>query len=139
MVLETLAEPQQRPKIAQDLFDTWEKQINESTKNLQPNTEEFEALESIKKELLHRRVSSLRSQIYNLVLMTLKQIDDPNAVAMAKRAKKIYDSRSTLVHNGFIPDNELQEALTDVKQIVQKVLKIKFCLAVGKNIAGDEI
>ena len=125
MALETLTTNQVKHKVAIDFIDQWCSQVVQQKEQFKSDTDEYEALESLERELLVRKETSLRRKIRTLVYKTLSLDRNPDASRFAQRSVKIYDSRSTLVHNGHLPPTELQQALSEAKEITEMVLKIK--------------
>lgn len=56
----------------------------------------------LERELLFRREASLRSQIRKLVVDALVIAGNPDPQEVGRRAVKVYDKRSTLVHQGVL-------------------------------------
>ena len=127
MALETLTSTQPKHRVAQELLNQWQLQIGERKHQLPVDSDEYQALESLERELLFRREASLRSQIRTLVQDTLEADGHPYAYQLARRAVKVYDSRSTLVHEGVLPSDELRTAEQDAREIVVMLLKSKLC------------
>jgi hypothetical protein len=100
-------------------------QISQRKQTLQPGSEDYIALEALERELLFRREMSIRSQVRAVVLDTLNSISHPDAKKIASQALKIYDKRSTLVHEGCLPPTELHHCEQEARQIVEIVLKAK--------------
>jgi hypothetical protein len=125
MALETLTSSRPKHRAAQELLNQWQLQVGERKQQLPVASDEYEALESLERELLFRREASLRSQIRTLVHDTLEADGNPNANQLAGRAVKVYDSRSTLVHEGVLQTDELRTAEQDAREIVVMVLKSK--------------
>ena len=81
------------------------------------------------RELMFRKEDSIRRQIRNVVKFTLEVNGDTDAEKAAARAVKIYDLRSTLVHEGTLESPVLTKAIADVKDIVERVLRARFIQA----------
>jgi hypothetical protein len=131
MALETLTPSHPKHQVALDLIDHWRLQVEQEKSVLQPDSVEYEALKALERELLFRKEASLRSQIRTLVHDILAAEGHHDAVQIARRAVKVYDNRSTLVHEGTLPENELRVAERDAKEIVEAVLRAKF-----RQVAG---
>lgn len=133
IILEVLGEEKSKPKIIEEIFDSWAENLQELQKNCDKDSDEYRDLQDLQKSL--RNIwGSKRSKIRELVLRTYQQVNDPDAEKAADRAKKIYDTRSKLVHgNEKLKEEELQNALYDLKPIVQKLLQVKFCFAMGED------
>ncbi len=125
MALEALATPTPRPQITVDLLDQWKKQVDNVKSGLQPDSEEALSLESLSRELLFRRDDSIRNQIRQLVFEAVNTIAGVDAFELSRRAVKVYDQRSALVHEGILSAAELRKAEKDAKEILEQVLKVK--------------
>lgn len=135
MVLESLAESEKRPKAVIDTLENFGYQIEEIEKNYSDDSIEKVSFESLKRELVFRKEDSIRKQIRSLVFNTLSINGDSDALEMSKQALKVYDKRSTLVHEGSIPSDELGNVSADARNIVERVLRAKFIKIVGINNA----
>lgn len=129
MVLESLALANPRPKPIVDLLNRWKQEVDSLKAQLDQKSEEFAALEGIERELLFKRQNSIRSQIRQLVKDVLGADGNPDASELARQAVRVYDKRSSLVHEGKLSTNELTKAEKTIKEIVDLVLKAKFRLA----------
>lgn len=123
MALEALTEGELKPQCALDLLTRWQHDLETLDSTFAAETEEREAIEALRRELIFRRTKSLRGQVRRLVLSSLEATDAPNAKALAQEAVKVYDMRSTLVHEGRLSPEDLRWAETHAKQIVETVLK----------------
>ncbi len=131
MALETIAMPTKRTENVLQLIDKWRREADAELLQIDKSSDEYLSLESLSKELLFRKEDSIRRRIRNYVFQIAASEDNEFATGLAKRAVKVYDFRSTLVHGGRIDKKELGEKLTDAKEIVLKVLMLRF-----KNEAG---
>jgi hypothetical protein len=75
---------------------------------------------------MFRKEDSIRRQIRNVVQFTLEDNGDTDAKQTAASAVKIYDLRSTLVHDGTLEFQVLTKATADAKTIVERVLRARF-------------
>lgn len=126
MALEVLATGKHKSIVTLKLLNKWNVELKEEKSKLQNYEEDYESLEALERELFFRKGNSLRSQIRSLVSETLEAENNPKAQDLAKQAVKLYDKRSTLVHEGKLPPDVLYNAENDTKQIVEMVLKAKF-------------
>lgn len=134
MVLESLTESQPKHQTAQCLIDSWRPQLLELKRQIDetnPNSEESEALEALERELFFRKEASLRSQIRALVVSSLIAAEHLDPVEMGRRAVRLYDARSTLVHEGTLPREKLTAALRDAREIARIVLQAQFQITAG--------
>lgn len=125
MVLEVLTEDFPKHSVAKGLLDNWAVEIDNEIKRFAIDSEEHEALQALKHELFFRKEASFRSKVRKLVIDTMRAAKIGNAEDYAKKAVKIYDRRSTLVHTGNIPDDELRKSYSLSKEIAQIILKAK--------------
>jgi hypothetical protein len=126
MALEALASGTQRPQPVLELLEHWKVQAQNAKTRCADDPECLSALESLSRELLFRKENSIRSQIRSLVLKALSGADHSDAQETANAAVKIYDYRSTLVHDGSLDRQVLSKATTDAKAIVERVLRSRF-------------
>lgn len=133
MVLESLAESEKRPDAVLDLLLNFRGQIEEIETTYSEGSLERVSLESLKRELTYRQEDSIRKKIRSLVFNTLSKNGDSDALEVAKQSLKIYDKRSTLVHDGSLKPEELGSISTQARAIVERVLKAKFIQIVNEN------
>ena len=136
MVLESLTESQPKHQTAQRLIDSWHLQLQDLKRQIvetNPNSEESEALEALERELFFRKEASLRSQIRALVVSSLTSVGHPDPVGMGQRSLKLYDARSTLVHEGTLPRKKLTAALHNAEEIARIVLQAQFQITAGNT------
>jgi hypothetical protein len=127
MALETLMDDLPRHPVVIELLGKWEPDVTSAKARYAPKSEEYLALESLERELIFKKTDSLRRQVRTLVYKTLKSsIGEDSAQELARKAVDVYDKRSVLVHEGHLPEYELNRATADAKEIVEKVLKTKF-------------
>jgi len=125
MALETLSGHESKHKVVLDLLEQWRPEVEQQKGKYSQDSEEHEALEALKRELMFRKEASLRSQIRKLVVDALVIAGNPDAQEVGRRAVKVYDKRSTLVHQGFLTQAELVETEREAREIVESVLKAK--------------
>jgi hypothetical protein len=125
MALEALTKGEKRPKTVLDLLARWGKELDEQKAESKGDLECLAALESLGRELVFRRESSIRNQIRSLVKTTLTEAGDADAEAVAKKALKIYDHRSTLVHDGTLDPLLLSDSFSEARSIVERVLRAR--------------
>jgi hypothetical protein len=126
MALEALTTPCSRTQPVLDLLNRWKQQADELLHSVKISSEDRESLEALCKELLFRRDDSLRRRIYNMVRSTFEESGDEEADQWAKKAKRLYDVRSKLVHEGDLPENLLSSSTSEAKLLVQRVLRAKY-------------
>ena len=68
MALEVLTEPTKKHQVAQRLLDDLEGAVAKRLASFEDDSDEWQALDALKRELCFRRETSLRSRIRQLVL-----------------------------------------------------------------------
>jgi hypothetical protein len=127
LALETLMDEPPRHAVVIELLEKWKPDVTSAKAKYAPNTDEFLALESLERELIFKKTDSLRRQVRTLVDESLRNSFGPEqAKELASKAVKVYDLRSKLVHEGYLPECELNQATADAKNIAPQVLKAKF-------------
>lgn len=124
MSLEALATPVQRPQATVELLNRWAAEIDKLLPQFARDSEDAAALEALRREVLFRRESSIRSQIRQLVASTLEK--DPDVVTQSKLALRLYDLRSSLVHDGTVDPHLLDTSTSDAKLLVLRILRNRF-------------
>ena len=124
MSLEALTLPTPKAPIALALLEKWSIELDEIAAPMAPNSEDALALAALKREICFRRDDSIRSQVRKLVLSTLD--DESDAADVAREALRLYDLRSTLVHDGFVDARQLSEATDRARTLVHRVLLSRF-------------
>ena len=137
MALEALATGLKRPPLVVGLLDKWRTEVNELLKTVDASSDDAASLGALCRELLFRKEDSIRSQIRNIVMTTLQAQGAEDAEEAAKNAVKIYDLRSTLVHQGSIERQKLNTAISTARGIVQRVLLARFIEAASPNEIND--
>jgi hypothetical protein len=128
MALEVLTHPIPKHPIAQMLLDRFEDEVNNEIASYRKDSDEWESLDSLIREIAFRRESSLRSRIRALVLTTLSGLPPEDLRQRAKDAVWVYDQRSALVHDGSLPDEILAKAYELAKRTLVDVLREKAAL-----------
>jgi hypothetical protein len=126
MALEALASNVTRTPLVIELLDKWKKEVEELIQTVDNHSDDAASLEAVSRELIFRKEDSIRRQIRNVVLSTLADHGDQDAEQAAQNAVKIYDLRSTLVHDGILESQVLRTATSDAKEIVERVLRARF-------------
>jgi hypothetical protein len=126
MALEAVATGVPRSQLVLRLLDKWKKEADEMQNGVESESDDSISLDALSRELFFRKEDSIRRQIRNLVSTTLQANGDTDASEMAKLAVRIYDLRSTLVHEGKLESRVLSKATSDAKNIVKRVLRARF-------------
>lgn len=84
------------------------------------SSEDFRSLEALSRELNFRADDSIRSQVRKL-FANLGGIDSTECDQLQRNALRVYDKRSTLVHDGHLPDEELSTLEREARELLEKV------------------
>lgn len=123
IALEALAKPLKKHEVAQQILDELNEKAIALISGYDKDSEEYHALESLQRELLHRRVASLRSSIRQLVLEGLKDFPEDELKARCKEVINAYDLRGELVHKGIISEDDLSQAHNSAYNTLIDLLK----------------
>jgi len=118
MAMETLAEATSKHQVAISLLERWHKELKAEMANHSPSSEEFKNLEALSRELSFRAEDSVRSQVRKL----FRRFNDPYTLesdALERRALHVYDKRSTLVHDGYLPTDELSTLEREARELLE--------------------
>jgi hypothetical protein len=124
MALEALATPVKRPPRTVEMINRWAAEVDSQLSQLDRDSEDAAALEALRQEVLFRRESSIRSQIRQLISSTLQNENDVKI--QTRLAMRLYDLRSSLVHDGTIDPQLLATSTSDAKSLVLRVLRSRF-------------
>lgn len=120
MAMESLAKRTLKHQIAIDLLDRWHREVSAKMQELDSASEEFLSLEALSRELAFRREDSIRAQVRKL-FTSLPGVDPATANELQRRALRVYDKRSALVHDGHLPTEELSTMETEARQLLERV------------------
>jgi len=130
MALEAIADATLKPPSVLDILTRWRGELDELLAVSEQGSEEAIALDALRRELTFRRDDSLRSQIRKLVSNTLHA--DPDVAETAREAVRIYDVRSSLVHDGEVAPGALEQATQAARSLVHRILLARFRAVVGR-------
>ncbi len=116
-ILEVLALKKKKDSKTLELIDSWEAERKERLQNSEKGSAEEQSLKDLKSTLLYGRDQSIRSSIYDFVLSELNDTDKATA------AKKWYDVRSHLVHDGTF--EKPKGTIIPIETIIEEILKKK--------------
>lgn len=124
MALEVLFNEKPKANVALNLLNQWESELKKNKDQLNKDTDDYKSLDDLKRELCHRKKNSKRSQLRCLIYETFSSED--NVKEIEKKAVSLYDKRSVLVHKGTLPQDILNSAVNDTKNLVEMIIKVKF-------------
>jgi hypothetical protein len=120
MVFEALAPPTEKHPVAVAVLQEMGERIRQLSIEHESGSEAANALESLLRELVFRRETSIRGRLYSFVATTLS--DRPDATAWARRIRDAYDVRSRLLHDGWIAHQDAAEASNALFEAAELVL-----------------
>lgn len=120
IALEAVAEARPKHEAVLQLLDKWEHELNDRRRQAVVGTEEHNSLEALRHSLRYQRTDSIRSSVQNLFVNIAQSPEEEQA--LRKRARVVYDKRSTLVHEGRLPAQEL----SDLEESARNLLELVF-------------
>lgn len=118
MSLEALTEPTPKDEPTQYLLDKWKQELETEKQSHAKNSAVYESLLALERELFFRRQDSIRSQLRKL----MQRVPTAHADNLPRRALRLYDKRSSLVHDGSLPSRELKELELEAAKLVEAAL-----------------
>jgi hypothetical protein len=126
MALEVLAPPTTKHGVAQTIVDRWDTELLSERQRYAEDTEEREAIESLRREVLFRREQSIRSRIRKHVLGVVSAVSHDDALLTAKMAVRAYDLRGSLLHTGTLTQAMLHDGHEAALKALRTVLLASF-------------
>jgi hypothetical protein len=120
MAIEALTAPTKKSKIALDLLARWKVETRLMIESIADCDADLASLEALERELFFRQDDSIGIQIRKVVECELQ--GDSDVAEQVREVKRLYNLRSTLVHNGFLEASILDLATTSAKILVHRVL-----------------
>lgn len=118
-VLESLSKQTMRPQEIQDLVDAWLAEIDARYEEAE-NSNDGAELKRLRTGVSRLRNESIIESIRVLVRKALQELEDPEAIDLAKRIGPLYKVRSTLTHGS---GTHLGQAPAELQDIVKKTLR----------------
>ena len=98
----------------------WQQELAAETAKYEPSSEEFQSLDALTRELNFREENSIRRQIRKL-FGNLPGVEPDDARVLQRRALRVYDKRSSLANDGYLPADELPELESEARELLEKV------------------
>jgi hypothetical protein len=121
IAMEAVAVPTPKHQAALSLLEKWQDELQQQLKDNLPGSDAYESLIALEREMLHRKVDSIRSQVRNLFRDLGSSAEETKAIQ--KRALMVYDKRSKLVHDGTLPSDELSKLESEARLLLEMVFK----------------
>lgn len=120
IAMESLAKPTAKHQVATDLLGSWRQELEGEMQKYESSSEEYRSLEALSRELGFRGDDSIRSQVRKL-FANLPGLGSAEASDLQRRALHVYDRRSTLVHDGHLPIEELSALEAEACELLEQV------------------
>ena len=131
IAMETLATPTPKHAVVIDLLCRWQQEIAQEMEKCPPASEEFQSLKALYRELGFRSSDSIRSQVRKL-FAGLQCSSPAESNELQRTALRIYDKRSTLVHEGSLPIDELKRLEFEARDLLERLFKATIQEATSK-------
>lgn len=123
VAIEALAKSTEKHEVVIELLNRWQEELEtEKAKYPCKKSEQWLSLEALGRELGFRREDSIRTQVRKLFANIAAQ-DATVCDALQRRALRVYDKRSVLVHKGHLPADELLELEGEARVLLETLLK----------------
>jgi hypothetical protein len=122
IAMETLAMPRQKHNVVLELAEKWRTELAVIQSKYTEESDEHFALAAFERELLVRTEISIRSQVRELFIR-VQQTLGPDIGDLSKRALRVYDQRSKLVHDGSLPESELTDAEDSARELLELAIR----------------
>ncbi|MEZ4707226.1 MAG: HEPN domain-containing protein [Caldilineaceae bacterium] len=123
IAIESLAKPTAKHQVAITLLTRWAKELETEKGKYDSSSEEYRSLDALSRELNFREDDSIRSQLRKLFL-NLPGFTPNETEDLQRRALRVYDKRSALVHDGYLPIQELAELEVEARSLIEKIFVV---------------
>lgn len=122
VAIESLSTGTMKHTAAIDLIGRWKIDLEGEMKRHVKSSEAWQSLDALRRELGFRADDSIRSQVGKL-FAGLPGLSLEDSAALRSKAIRVYDKRSTLVHDGHLPSTELMGLEEDARELLEKVFR----------------
>lgn len=122
VAMEALAKATAKHEVAVTLLKRWQVELNTEKSQHASDSEEWMSLNALERELTFRHEDSIRSQVRKLFAQS-NGLDLAQRTSLQKRALHVYDRRSTLVHDGYLPGDELGELESEARDLLETLFR----------------
>jgi len=121
MAMESLAKGTSKHDVAVALLKKWEQELKSEIGKFEKEGEAYLSLDALFREMQFRATDSIRSQVRKL-FRELPGLSEDESRDYQKRALRVYDARSVLVHDGFLPAADLLFCENESRVLVERLL-----------------
>ena len=118
IAMEALAESSPKNQVARDLLARWQEEIATEKEKYELSSDEFDSLNALSRELDFRSGDSVNNTIRKL-FADLPGISNEERTELKRRAVRLYNKRSTLVHDGHLPIEELPSLEVEARALLE--------------------
>lgn len=122
IAIEALAKSTEKHEVAIKLQNQWKMELDAEKDRYHRESEQWLSLDALDRELGFRREDSIRTQVRKLFANIAGQ-DATACVDLQRRALRVYNKRSVLVHEGHLPADELLELEGEARVLLETLLK----------------
>jgi hypothetical protein len=122
IAMEALAVESPKDQPALGFVERWIDEIDEEKAHHGKSSSEYRSLDSLGGQLNSLRSKSIGTQIGDL-FVDVPGLTEAGLADMKKRAKAVYNKRSKLVHDGYIPPAELPGLETEARMLVETLFR----------------
>jgi hypothetical protein len=134
IAMESLAQSSTKHQVAMDLLCRWQDELTTELQKHDPSSEQYQSLGALSRELSFRAEDSIRSQVRKL-FANLPGISEATSIKLQRTALRVYDKRSTLVHDGHLP----AEDLSILEDQARELLKTVFAQVIASRESPDSL
>ena len=121
IAMESLSSASKKHEAATSLLRRWEDELTQEMACHASSSEAWLSLDALRRELGFRSDDSVRAQVRKL-FAALPGLSSGESIALQRRALRVYDKRSTLVHDGHLPEGELIALEGEARELLEKIL-----------------
>lgn len=122
IAMEALADESPKDQPALGFVERWIAELNEEKAKHGTSSSEYRSLDSLGGQLNSLRSKSIGAQIGDL-FADVPGLTEAGLADMKKRAKTIYNKRSKLVHDGYVPPTELPGLEKEARTLVETLFR----------------
>lgn len=122
VAIESLATKTKKHAVAVDMIRRWEIDLEAEMKRHVISSEIWQSLDALRREICFRVDDSVRSQVRKL-FAGLPGYTVEESLSLQNKALRVYDKRSALVHDGYLPSMELMGLEEDARDLLEKIFR----------------
>ena len=120
IAIESLSVATKKHTVATDLLDRWKSELESELRQYATDSEEYQNLDALRREMSFRAEDSIRMQVRKL-FASIPTSKPAESKLLQQRAVRVYDRRSTLVHDGHLPNEELASLEQEARELLETV------------------